>query len=175
MDDDLLTLETRRRLYEAVRRTPGVGARELQRAAGTGWGETVYHLGRLTAAGLVDRERDTHQDHYFARTVPRSDRDLLALVRSASARRLLLALMERPGSTVPLLRVATGLSPGRLSVHLHRLIGTGVVRTGRSGRYRTFEVVDPPRVIRVLSAYPSSFGDGWVERLLDTWGELLQP
>ena len=54
MDEELLSLPTRRRLYEAVRRHPGVGARQLQRAAGTGWGETVYHLDRLTAAGLLD-------------------------------------------------------------------------------------------------------------------------
>lgn len=174
MDEELLSLPTRRRLYEAVRRNPGVGARQLQRAAGTGWGETVYHLDRLTAAGLLDRERAVHQDHYYVRSVPGADRPLLSVCRSPSARRLLLALLERPGATVPELGGATGLSPGRLSVHLRRLVATGVLSAGRRGRYRTFAVVDPDRVVRVLTSYRESFADAWVERLLETWAELFR-
>lgn len=175
MDEDLLALDTRRRLYEAVRHSPGIGARELQRSVGTGWGETVYHLERLTKAGLLDRERGAHQDRYYARGVPLGERQLLSVCRSPSARRLLLTLLERPGATVPDLVATTGLSGGRLSVHLRRLVATDVVRTGRSGRLRTFEVVDPARVVRVLIAYRASFTDGWVERALETWGELFRP
>jgi predicted transcriptional regulator len=175
MEDDPLALETRRRLFDAARRTPGIGAREIQREAATGWGETVYHLERLVEAGLLERERSGHQDHYFARGVPLGDRGLLRLARSPSARRLLVALLEKPGRTVPELTEATGLSAGRLSVHLRRMIATGIVRTGRQGRLRTFEVIDPPRIGRALVAYRSSFADEWVERLLSTWGEVLRP
>jgi len=175
MEDDPLALETRRRIYESVRKAPGIGGREAQRAAGTGWGETVYHLDRLTASGLLHREQSGHQDHYFIATVPRGDRALLRLTRSASARRLLVALLETPGRSVPDLMERTGLSAGRLSVHLRRLVHTGVVRTGREGRLRTFEVVDQTRVVRVLVTYRSGIGDEWVERLLETWAELFRP
>lgn len=175
MQDDLLALETRRRLYEAVRAQPGIGAREVQRAAAMGWGETVYHLDRLTDSGLIHRERSGHQDHYFAADVPLGDRGLLRLVRSESARRLLVALLEQPGATVPDLENRTGLSTGRLSVHLRRLVGTGIVRTGRNGRLRTFEVADRERVIRQLVTYRSGIADAWVERLLETWSELFRP
>lgn len=175
MEEDLLSLETRRRLYDVVRSTPGIGAREAQRAAGTGWGETVYHLDRLTEAGLLQREKAGHQDHYFVASVPLGDRRLLRITRSPSARRLLLALLEGNSSTVPDLTSRTGLSSGRLSVHLRRLIETGVVRTGRQGRLRTFEVVDRSGVLRLLSTYRSGLADEWVERLLDTWSELFRP
>jgi predicted transcriptional regulator len=175
MEDDPLALETRRRLYEAVRKAPGLGGREAQRAAGTGWGETVYHLERLTDAGLLHREQSGHQDHYFAATVPIGDRSLLRLTRSASARHLLVALLEKPGRTVPDLAERTQLSPGRLSVHLRRLVETGIVRTGREGRLRTFEVTDRERVVRVLVTYRAGISDEWVERLLATWSELFRP
>jgi predicted transcriptional regulator len=175
MDEDPLSLETRRRLYAAVRRAPGIGAREAQRAAGTGWGETVYHLDRLTGSGLLHRERAGHQDHYFAATVPLGDRRLLRMTRSASARRLLIAMLERPTSTVPDLTARTGLSAGRLSVHLRRLLETGAVRTGRQGRLRTFEIVDREGVVQLLTTYRSGFSDLWVEQLLETWTELFRP
>jgi len=175
MEDDPLALETRRRLYEAIRRAPGIGGREAQRAAGTGWGETVYHLERLTDSGLLHREQSGHQDHYFVAEVPLADRRLLGLMRSDSARRLVLALLERPDQTVAELTERTGLSPGRLSVHLRRLIGTGLVATGRRGRLRTFEPSDRERVIRLLIAYRAGFADEWMERLLATWSELFRP
>ncbi|HYA71248.1 MAG TPA: MarR family transcriptional regulator [Thermoplasmata archaeon] len=174
MEEDLLALPTRRRLYEIVRRAPGIGAREVQREAGTGWGETVYHLDRLTQANLLHRERAGHQDHYFAAAVPLGDRSLLRVVRSPSARRLLVALLETPNRTVPDLTDRTGLSAGRVSVHLGRLMELGLLRTGRSDRFRTFEVAEQERVLRLLVSYREGWADEWVERLLTTWSELLR-
>lgn len=175
MEEDLLALPTRRRVYDVVRRTPGIGAREVQRVAQLGWGETVYHLDRLTQAQLLHRERAGHQDHYFVAAVPLADRGLLRLTRSPSARRLLVALLEAPHSTVPDLGERTGLSAGRLSVHLGRLSELGVLRTGRRERLRTFEIADRERVLRLLVAYQEGFTDAWVERLLATWSDLLRP
>jgi len=175
MEEDLLALPTRRRLYDVVRRSPGLAAREVQREAGTGWGETVYHLERLTEANLLHRERSGHQDHYFAAAVPLADRTLLRIVRSQSARRLLLALLEAPDATVPGLTERTGLSAGRVSVHLGRLMELGILQTGRSERFRTFAVADRDRVLRLLVSYRESLADEWVERLLATWSDLLRP
>ncbi len=175
MEEDLLALPTRRRLYEVVRRAPGIGAREVQRAAGTGWGETVYHLDRLTEAHLLQRERAGHQDHYFVAAVPLGDRALLRLARSPSARRLLVTLLERPGATVPELSAAAELSAGRISVHLSRLAELGLLATGRRERLRTFEVADRDRVLRLLVSYREGLADEWVERLLTTWSDLLRP
>jgi len=175
MEDDPLALETRRRIYEVVRRAPGIGAREVQRSAGTGWGETTYHLDRLSDVGLIHRERSSFQDHYYAAEVPLADRRLLGLTRSSSARRLLVALLDMGEATVPELTERSALSEGRVSVHLRRLIATGVVQTGRRGRWRTFDVVDRNRVLRLLVTYREGFADEWVERLLATWSDLFRP
>ncbi|MGP8072290.1 MAG: winged helix-turn-helix transcriptional regulator [Thermoplasmata archaeon] len=175
MEDDPLSLETRRRIFAAIRQAPGSGAREVQRAAATGWGETTYHLDRLTQSGLIHRERSSSQDHYFVAEVPLGDRRLLGLTRSASARRLLVSLIGSEESTVPELTARTGLSEGRLSVHLRRLIETGVVQMGRRGRWRTFVVGDRERVVRLLVTYREGFTDSLVEGLVETWSDLFRP
>jgi predicted transcriptional regulator len=172
---ELLALATRRQLYEVVRKAPGIGAREVQRAAGTGWGETVYHLERLTGAHLLHKESSERQDHYYAAEVPLADRRLLGLARSPTVRRVLVALLEVPSQTVPELTERTGVSPGRLSVHLRRLLEVGVLRAGRRERYRTFEVTDRERMVRLLITYREGLADDWVERLLETWTELFRP
>lgn len=175
MEDELLALSTRRRLYDAVRGTPGIGAREAQRIAGTAWGETVYHLDRLTEAGLLHRERAGHQDHYFVAEVPLGDRRFLRLARSPSARRLLLTLLEAPDCTVPDLSERTAMSFGRLSVHLRRLIDLDMIATGRRGRLRTFRLANPERVTKALVTYRETFADKWVEHWFETWSELFRP
>lgn len=173
MDDDPLALETRRRVFDAVRRRPGVSGREVERVTSMARGETVYHLERLTEAGLVHREPGSHQDHYFAATVPLGERTLLRLARSDSARRLMVVMLKDPDQTVPDLREKTGLSQARISVHLHRLLETGLVQTGRSGRLRTFHIPDRARAVRILVTYREGYADHWVEGLLETWAELF--
>jgi predicted transcriptional regulator len=175
MEDDLLALETRRRIYGVVVHSPGLGSREIQRQTGMAWGETTYHLDRLVSAGLVHREQGGHQDYYFAATVPLGDRTLLRLARSEAPRRVLGALLTESSLTVPELQERTRLSAGRLSIHLRRFLQTGLVEAGRRERFRTFSLVDRERVIRLLVAYRSGLADGWVDRLLETWSEVFRP
>jgi predicted transcriptional regulator len=175
MGDDLLALGTRRRIYTVVVRSPGLGSREIQRQTGMAWGETTYHLDRLVTAGLVHREQGGHQDHYFAATVPLGERTLLKLAQSDASRRLLGALLTEPDLTIPELQERTGLSPGRLSIHLRRFLETGLLQSGRRERFRTFAVTDRDRVIRILITYRSGLADGWFDRLLETWSEVFRP
>jgi predicted transcriptional regulator len=175
MEEDPLALETRRRIYEAVRVQPGVAGREVERLTGLARGETVYHLERLSQAGLLHREPSGHQDHYFVASVPIGDRTLLRLARSASARRLMVAMLELPHRTVPQLREKTGLSQARISVHMRRLLETGIAEAGREGRLKTFSIADRPRVLRLLVTYREGYADRWVEGLLETWSELFPP
>lgn len=175
MEDDLLALDSRRRIYTVVSHSPGLGSREIQRQTGMAWGETTYHLDRLVTGGLVHREEGGHQDYYFAATVPLGDRTLLRLARSEASRRLLGALLTDADLTVPELEERTGLSPGRLSIHVRRFLETGLVQSGRRERFRTFRIADRDRVVRILITYRTSYADGWVDRLLETWSEVFRP
>lgn len=175
MEVDPLALESRRRIYGVVHTHPGISGREVERAAAMARGETVYHLDRLVEAQLIHREPGGHQDHYFAASVPLGERNLLRLARSPSARRLIVVMLDRPHQTVPGLRERTGLSQARISVHMRRLIDSGLVETGRDGRLRTFAIVDPARAMRILVTYRGGFADQWVEGLLETWAEMFRP
>jgi predicted transcriptional regulator len=173
MDEEPLALETRRRLYVAASATPGLSAREIQRAAGTAWGETTYHLERLERSGLLHRERGSHQDFYFAATVPLGERTLLRVARSAAVRRILVALLEHGELTLAEVTERTELSLTRVSIHLRRLLETGLVHGGRRDRFRTFRLSDRDRTGRLLVAYRSGFGDALIDGLSDTWGEMF--
>jgi predicted transcriptional regulator len=175
MGEDPLALETRRRVYDVVRRTPGLSAREIQRQAQTGWGETAYHLERLEEGRLLHRERGGHQDYYFAASVPLGDRTLLRLARSSSARRILVTLLEAPTTSFVEIVARTSLSPSRVSIHLRRWVDSGIVAAERRESLRVYSIPDRERVIRLIVAYRSGYSDGWVDRLIDSWAELFSP
>lgn len=175
MEEDPLALETRKRLYEVARASPGRSAREIQRAAGTAWGETTYHLERLERSGLLHRERGPHQDFYFPATVPLGERTLLRQARSEAVRRILVELLRGAELTLPEVAERSGVSLSRSSIHLRRLMEVGLVRTGRRGRLRTFSPSDAERTARILVAYRAGYADAWVDRLMAAWGELFPP
>ncbi|HKS59644.1 MAG TPA: winged helix-turn-helix domain-containing protein [Thermoplasmata archaeon] len=175
MGEDPLALETRRRVYDVVRRTPGLSAREIQRAAQTGWGETAYHLERLEDSHLLHRERGGHQDYFFTASVPLGDRTLLRLARSPSARRILVTLLDAPEITFVEVAHRTGLSPSRVSIHLRRWLETGIVESGRREALRIYRIPDRDRVMRLVIAYRSGYADGWVDRFIDSWAEMFAP
>ena len=175
MPEDPLALETRRRLFAAVEDAPGLSAREVQRRAGTAWGETVYHLERLEAGGVVHRERGSHQDFFFAAKVPLGERTLLRLGRSASVRHILVVLLAGKELTLREVADRSEMSVSRASIHLRRLLDSGVVHSGRRESLRTFFVADPDRTARLLVAYHAGIADLWVERLVDSWAELFPP
>ncbi len=175
MEEDPLALETRRRLYLLILQNPGTSARDAQRGAEMAWGETAYHLERLEQGGLIHRERGGRQDFYFASSVPLGDRTLLRLARSPTVRRMLVTLLRDRISSFQGLRDRTGLSPSRISVHLHRLLELGIVDSARRDQQRIYSIRDEERIVRLLITYRESYADGWVEKLVDTWSELFPP
>jgi predicted transcriptional regulator len=175
MVEDPLALATRRRLYEAVVATPGLSAREVQRASGTAWGETTYHLLRLEEAGHVQREHGSHQDFYFAAAVPLGDRTILRLARSETVRRILVVLLEVPDRTLEETAELSHASLSRTSIHLRRLVETALVESGVRERRRTFRIGDRRRIAQVLVAHRHGYPDDYIDRLVDTWAEMFPP
>lgn len=173
MAEDATALQTRRRLYDVVVAAPGISAREIQRAGGTAWGDTTYHLLRLEEAGHVHRERGAQQDFYFARAVPVAAGPVLRLSRSPSVRRVLIALLEEPGLDLDALAARSTLTPGRLTMLLRRMVVLGLVTEGRREAVATYAVGDRRAIGQLMVQYRHGPIDAAVERLIATWAELF--
>ena len=171
--DGLLALPTRRKIVDVVTAYPGASARDIQRRAGLGWGETAYHLDQLTRAGALRRERGGRRDYYFPSTMTWEDRRLFQVLRSGAERRLLLELGRRPGLSLNELREATGFSLSPTSFHLRHLMTQGAVEGFRDGALRRYRALRPERVAELLARYRESFEDRLVDRFVEAWSGLL--
>lgn len=171
--DEVLQLATRRRIHDAVEKHPGSSAREVQRLLSLGWGETSYHLDRMVQAGALRRERTPSRDFYFTPDLTWDDRKCLVFFRGRNTRRILLTLLEHPGSSS--VEVSERLVLGRSTVffHLTRLLQGGIVVSSREAVARRYQVAHPEQAIRLLAAYRDSFGEELVSRFAEVWGTLL--
>ena len=167
---EALALETRRRIFEHVRRFPGTHFREVQRALGLQPGELEYHLHTLEKAGLLTSQEGAARRRYFvAAEIPHPDKALLGLLRQAAVRRILLAVLEKPGISFQEIHAAVGGAKSTLSFHLRKVTGSGLVAVERAGRENVYAVPEADRVAGLLVTYRASFLDDAVDRFADLW------
>jgi predicted transcriptional regulator len=94
----------------------------------------------------------------------------MSLLRQESIRRILLCLLEKPGSMNKELVDEMMLSPSTISWHIGRLIQTGAVVAEKKDGETVFYVSEPEIVTKLLVTYKSSFVDKIVDRFVDVWG-----
>lgn len=164
----MLALEARRKVYALVRDEPGLHLRELERRLGMPLSTLRHHLRFLEEHGLVDAVEDRNQKRWFTRLpVGREGRPLIAALRQAALRRVVLVLLERGGeASYQDLLAALALPPSTLGVHLSELARRGVVERESQGRASRYRLVDAPTVVRTLHTYRASFLDALVDHLL---------
>lgn len=139
-DDELLDHDERRSIYEMVQTEPGLSVSEVMERRGTAWGQTVYHLERLTEAGLLDEEPDGRYRRFYPVGLDPGEREAVGLLREESPRRIVEHLVENPASIQKEIASAVGLASSTVSKHLRRLEERGLVERaedGRCVRYRT--------------------------------------
>lgn len=125
---DLLSVATRRLIFEAVGEHPGAHLRDIGRRCGMALGTTLYHLDRLEQGGLVASRRDGRYKRYFAgHELGRREKDVLSILRHDAPRRIVAALLGRAPQTQRELCDAIGISRSTLSFHVNRLVADGLV------------------------------------------------
>jgi predicted transcriptional regulator len=162
MSMDVLELETRRDLYDLVRRMPGLHMREIQRQMDLSIALTEYHLRQLENAGLIASvTEEGYRRYYPAREgadgsvagLTGAERRMVAVLRQPIPLRVALFLMGRPSANHTEIGGSLGLSPSKLSFHMRKLVGAGVVRKLPRSEGRGYAISDRERVLRLLIAY----------------------
>jgi predicted transcriptional regulator len=166
----ILELESRRKVYEAVRKYAGAHYREIERRCGLPAGTVRYHLDYLVRFGLIKEEREGNNLRYFPKASGAGDVRLLGLLRQESVRRILLSILADKDRTHEEIAQAVGLSPSTTTWHLKRLEEQGVVQETKKGRTKNYSLlVNEEEIIRLLITYKKSFLDRLVDQTIEMW------
>ena len=159
-----LEVDARRDIYELVKRKPGAHFSEIQRELEMATGRLQYHLGVLEKRRILDVKRDARYTRYFpSLDVDRRHKPVLALLRQATPRGVLLHLVEHGPSRLTTMSESLDLAPSTLSFHLKKLERAEVVEKRGRGVYAA---VDTEAVVDMLVTYRSGFLDSAVDRVI---------
>lgn len=166
-----LDLETRRRIYEQIKKSPGIHFRELERRLKLVVGSLQYHIQYLEKKNLIVASNDEDYVRYFAidKNLNENERKILSLLRRSSCRHILIQLLNNPDLNNKDLSLAVGLSPSTISWNLNKLVEAGVIERKKTGRISNFTVIDPTSVVELLICYKESFLDTLVDGFIEMW------
>jgi len=166
-----MELETRRKIYELIRKSPGIHFREIERRLNIAVGNLQYHLYYLEKKNLIRSEQDGEYTRYYPKDckLDEIDKKILSFLRRRTARRILIYLLTNPNANNKEIAQGIGLSPSTISWHLNKLVEAKIVERKKEGRESFFRVKDPERVARLLITYKESFLDKLVEGFVEVW------
>lgn len=163
-------LETRKRVYELVVKTPGVHLREIERLTNLPLGVVRYHLDRLQREGLIFSKEDRYFKRFFPKDrIPNVPTETFVALRQEGLRRIVLHLLNNPGSSHSELKSALGLPASTLSTYLSLLMSKNVLRRERRGKENLYFVVDEEAVMKVLLVYRPTFLDKLVDHAISLY------
>jgi predicted transcriptional regulator len=174
MVDDPLDLESRRRLYELLARTPGLHLREIARQLEVDVRTADYHLRQLSKHGLASGIEEGGYARFYPRTangrgaemVDARDKPLLAILRRPVPLYVALMLLTQDAATHGELADTADVSPSTLSYHLGRMERVEMLsHAGASYRLR-----EPERIARILYAHRPTAD--LIDRFLDLWEDF---
>lgn len=179
MADELLELETRRDIYDLVRREPGLHMREIQRRLDLSIALTEYHLRQLEEAGLVVSIAEEGYKRFYPttgadggelRSLGGDERRMLGLFRQSIPLRVTLFLLNDEPATNSHIADGLGISRSRLSFHLNKLLRQNVIRKLTRSEGRGYVLVDRARTLKLLIAHRPS--PDLLDECADLWDSL---
>lgn len=155
-------------------RSPGLHFREIQRRLHLANGALEHHLRTLLRSGSLESERDGQFVRFYPPPIRHEERVYISILRQPRLREIITFLILRPGSDYRTIAQELNLSPSTITWHLKRLQQVGVVTRGKKNDSELicFQISEPERLTKILSAYRQSFLDKAVDSFLDTWENL---
>jgi len=143
-DDDPLEHETRERLYECIRDSPGVYLSELTEQTGLQMGTARYHLRILEFENLVTSEEIRGRRRYVP--VDTEWAELAAALHDETTARIIESLADDGPDSVSGLAERLDRDPSTITHHLDRLAEDGIVERERDGRSVVNKLADSARI-----------------------------
>lgn len=132
---ELLNHPTRSAIMQVVQDSPGIHFKELQRRTQLANGTLRHHVRYMSDAGLMsERRQGGFTCYYPGEHIPADTLAAAPVLKSDTARDVLAAIKQRPGTSVAQIARQTGLAGGTIGYHVKRLKDAGLVEGRRERR-----------------------------------------
>jgi len=169
--DEILENENRRKIYEAIEKSPGIHLRELQRLLNMPLTTLEYHLSYMARKKIVYSETDTHYKRYYAKPLGDEDKKVLCALRQKRMREIVLLVLSNGKAKYQFMADYLKVPHSTLSFYLKYLVDNDILVKDKVGYETIYTVKDEDKVAKVLVAYKASFLDKLIDKTLAMWLE----
>ena len=167
-----LLLDVRKKIYNSLKRSPGLHFRELQRRTKLATGSLQYHLDYMLKRHLLKQEKDLKFTRFYLVRDSFEGQKEMNVLRQESLRKIVLLLLEKKRANNTQVSRWIGVSPSTASWHLSKLLEKGVVEKTKKGRKAVYTLVEPEKAKEILVKYKRSFLDEMVDNFVEVWQQI---
>lgn len=177
--EDLLELDTRRRIFHFLQEYPGLHLRELARQLDLDVRALKHHLDFLEANEAVTSIQQNGYLRYYPRAweegffrerIGASEKRVLGMLRQRVPLHLVLLLLDQQELGTDALQAELGLAKSTLSYHLGKLRRLHLVTWRTEEKRRLYRLEDPHVAVRLLVQFQPT--PDLVQDFLDLWENI---
>jgi len=171
--DDILELETRRKIYDLVLKNPGLHLSKIAELLSMRISLAEYHLIYLIKNQVIIANKESgYLRFYIKDKVGTEDKKILALLRQKVPLQIILLLIKNDHSQHKDILQNIDVAPSTLSYHLKKLFKCGLINVNTYGNERGYSVNNRELIINLLIRYKpydlfEGFNDIWIDLQVD--------
>ncbi len=152
--DDILELETRRKIYDTILKNPGLHLSKIADLLQMRISHVEYHVHYLEKHDIVTTDKTTgYLRFYIKGTVGIQDKRYLSILRQKTLLRIVIFLLKKePVKRKDILENVT-VSNSTLSYHLKKLLKNNIIEVQGQGENKGYQLKNKEEIIKWLIQY----------------------
>ena len=168
--EDILELESRRKIYDTIKKNPGLHLSKIADLLQMRISHVEYHVHYLEKHDIINTDRSTgYLRFYIKGTVGIQDKRYLSILRQKTLLRIVIFLLKKePVKRNDILENVT-VSNSTLSYHLKKLVKNDIIEIQGQGENKGYQLKNKEEIIKWLIQYkPFDLYEGFE----DVWTDL---
>ena len=167
---DVLELETRRKIYDLINQNPGIHLSKISQILKMRTSLVEYHLLFLEKHEIISIDKETGYKRYYLKgQIGVKDKRNLFILRQKTVLRIILLLLKNDVSPHKVILENVKVSPSTLSYHLNKLIKKDIIELNKYGENKGYKIKNRDEIVSILIQYkPYKILDGFE----DIWADL---
>jgi len=171
--NDLLELETRKKIYDLISKNPGLHLSKIADLLRMRISHVEYHIIYLEKNQVISTVKEKGYTRYYIKgEIGTADKKILSLLRQEIPLRIILFLLKNVNAKHKNILKNFNLAPSTLSYHLKKLVQNGIVTMHTYGDIRGYSIINREEIIGLILQYKpyfviDGFKDVWLDLTVD--------